>query len=219
MTLWRRAPREVYRVYGEDEYLAEDEPIVGELAGTAGGDGDGRHFTIGRSRSPGSRSGRLIGLGLVVGVTLGVAGLVVRNVSDDTSSVPRLGAPQSTPRTPVAHSASIGMHAGSASVVRRSPGARSGVQGNNDLRGQVGSDLRAQVGERMGAQGRTGGIRTQASISHFTPSCHDLGVERSRESAPRAAQAFPQQSQTSTSESPRSQTTASSIANEFDFER
>lgn len=30
MTLWRRAPREVYRVYGEDEYLGEGETHVGE---------------------------------------------------------------------------------------------------------------------------------------------------------------------------------------------
>ena len=128
MSLWHRAPREVYRVYGEDEYLADDAGIIrdGELfddaapgcgaasasdAVLAGGAAfsrdaapgkdaafasdavlagntafasdpalgrDGAFVNATRSRSG---SARLLGVGLLVGVTVGVLGLIELNAS------------------------------------------------------------------------------------------------------------------------------------------
>lgn len=131
MTFWRRGPREVYRVYGEEEYLAvEDSRVDGEAllpsvdeqslpaiaddsshppghplrapghpAHDDAGPGvvhrdEGRH-TVVRSPSNGSRAGRLVGLGLLVGVTASVLGLVVVNALHRQSSASRVGAARS----------------------------------------------------------------------------------------------------------------------------
>jgi hypothetical protein len=77
MTLWRRAQREVYQVYGEDEYLSED--------GLPGSDAEPspplpaaeqRH-----EQGYDSRSARLVGLGLLAGVTIGTLALVTLNMA------------------------------------------------------------------------------------------------------------------------------------------
>ena len=119
MSLWHRAPREVYRVYGEEEYLSgEDGPAVpeesvvsswpdtssprpadaefpdhGVYAGPVGPVGPsadaegyqshpglaaGRYATS--SPTHASRSGRIVGLGLLVGVVVITLGLIVLTV-------------------------------------------------------------------------------------------------------------------------------------------
>jgi hypothetical protein len=86
MSLWRRAPREVYRVYGEDEYLAEgaESPQEADLPHLA--------------EPPPSRkssSGRLVGLGLLAGVTVGTIGIVAINASRRVHVASRPGVAQS----------------------------------------------------------------------------------------------------------------------------
>src|ERR1022692_4452109 len=119
MSLWHRAPREVYRVYGEEEYLSgEDGPAVpeesvasswpdtssprtadvefpdhsvyAEPVGPVGPSADAagyqsppglaaaRHATS--STTHVSRSGRIVGLGLLVGVVVITLGLIVFTV-------------------------------------------------------------------------------------------------------------------------------------------
>lgn len=118
MTLWHRAPREVYRVYGQDEYLGEGEVRAGEepwlsihgqplsspaledrpsqvedadrenraAASADRGESPLRGVPVHSSRSSGS--GRLIGLGLLAGVTAGALGLVVSSMSHRSPSPP-----------------------------------------------------------------------------------------------------------------------------------
>jgi hypothetical protein len=113
MTLWRRAPREVYRVYGEKEYLAEGDSLIEghEQSGdesrmdeaTRVQDAQIPSFDSG-TRS--SRSVRLVGLGLLMGVTAGVLALVVSNASHRSGT----GAPHSAKSTklPATHHPSAG---------------------------------------------------------------------------------------------------------------
>jgi hypothetical protein len=68
MTLWRRAPRSVYQVYGEDQYLAGDGEPVREDRDEA------------EVQSHGSRSGRLLAFGLLAGVMASALGLVALDV-------------------------------------------------------------------------------------------------------------------------------------------
>jgi hypothetical protein len=101
MTLWRRAPREVYRVYGEDEYREDEylgEYLGEELDPTSTHAHEEDHHAAIESRRPGSHSGRLVGLGLLVGVTVGALGLVVLNASHRS--------PMSAGPEPVAHASS-----------------------------------------------------------------------------------------------------------------
>lgn len=70
MSLWSRAPRQVYEVYGEDDCLAEqgapqNECSVPEISASANG----------------SRSGRVLGLTLLVVVTLGAVAAVSFSLS------------------------------------------------------------------------------------------------------------------------------------------
>jgi hypothetical protein len=80
MTLWHRAPRAVYRVYGEEEYLAEQHDGVEEPP-PGGADRQTGRPVIVSSAPRGSHAARLLGLGLLAGVTLGAVGLVVSNLS------------------------------------------------------------------------------------------------------------------------------------------
>lgn len=96
MTLWHRSPREVYRVYGEEEYLAGEDMRV-ELSSSwsvddeltqANLDGDGREPerlathqgeggpAVANPHTPARRSVRLASLGLLVGTAIGVFGLL-----------------------------------------------------------------------------------------------------------------------------------------------
>jgi hypothetical protein len=99
VTLWRRAPREVYRVYREEEYLADEDQSTGEAPHPTPVQAyeQDSHSTSALSQSPGSRAGRLFGFGLLTGVTIGVAGLVVLNASHRFPSTTPRGVPQSTP--------------------------------------------------------------------------------------------------------------------------
>jgi len=151
MSLWHRAPREVYRVYGEDEYLDDggesaeyvgsgEDGVSGEAtesakpaehatsvgyAGSAEAHRSAQNRAVGRhpvsSTSHRSHSGRLVGVGLLVGVTVGTLGLIALNVSQRPTypSKPTLGhgLPSHSPR----HEAA----ADSASTVARTADAAS----------------------------------------------------------------------------------------------
>lgn len=69
MSLWHRAQREVYRVYGEDQYLEGETAPAGEMAPAGQMD-----------RPDGLHAGRLIGVGLLVGIGLATLGLVFLNL-------------------------------------------------------------------------------------------------------------------------------------------
>ncbi len=102
MSLWHRAPREVYRVYGEDQYLdgeiasqknaATVEPDSRAGASWAAFAADVPPDTTDGSsvRPNGSHAGRLIGVGLLVGVGLATLALVFLNVSHRHGAVPEL---------------------------------------------------------------------------------------------------------------------------------
>jgi hypothetical protein len=102
MSLWHRAPREVYRVYGEDQYLEGERAPEGETTARedtttvepeSGAGASWESFaaevpptpnTAGSpsARPSGSHAGRLIGVGLLVGVGLATLALVLLNVSN-----------------------------------------------------------------------------------------------------------------------------------------
>jgi hypothetical protein len=109
MSLWRRAPREVYRVYGEDQYLEGDTAPEGEAAppeDTTAVEPDSRGVASrtafaadvppappGAAGSPsarpgGSHAGRLVGVGLLMGVGLATLVLVFSNLSDRHGAPP-----------------------------------------------------------------------------------------------------------------------------------
>lgn len=120
---WRRAPRAVYRVYGEDEYLDAGEVGVEEDTNpTFGGEyaSDDQHTTTTHRRPLGSRSGRLVGIGLLVGVTVCALGLVVANVLHRPSVATRSGFVQGTRKAPPSY-ASTGPSAGTTVGVTVSP--------------------------------------------------------------------------------------------------
>ncbi len=98
MMPWQRAPREVYRVYGEDEYLSAEDRPTSERPHVSGGDsiGEGSSSALVSPISRGSHLGRLIGLGLLVIVTIGAISLVVVNMSRRSPS-PGLGLSRSAP--------------------------------------------------------------------------------------------------------------------------
>jgi hypothetical protein len=109
MRLWHRAPREVYRVYGEDQYREAEPALDGETFAredTTTAEPDSRAEapwvafaaeapsaslgTAGSSsaRLSGSHAGRLIGLGLLVGVVLATLALVFLNMSHRHGAAP-----------------------------------------------------------------------------------------------------------------------------------
>lgn len=106
MTLWNRAPREVYRVYGEDEYLAGDALSAGEESPPAPADEyeADRHAAVG-SPSQRSRSGRLAGLGMLAGVTMAAFGLVALHATQRSSPALRVVVAQTTHASITAHAA------------------------------------------------------------------------------------------------------------------
>ncbi len=111
MTLWRRVPREVYRVYGQDEYLAGDDQAPAQPSSSA--------TPVEYER--GSRSGRLVGLGALVGVSVGALGLVLTHASSRApaarssgiaqSARPSAGGQPDARREPTFRRASVGSRA------------------------------------------------------------------------------------------------------------
>jgi hypothetical protein len=108
MSLWRRAPREVYRVYGEDQYREGEMAPEGEAAAqedTTTTEPDGRGVASWRAfaaeaspASPGaasssarpsaSHTGRLVGVGLLMGVGLATLALVFLNMAHRHGAAP-----------------------------------------------------------------------------------------------------------------------------------
>jgi hypothetical protein len=74
MTLWKRTPRSVYTVYGEQEYLSAEELDTGTGAQQPSP-------AIVSEPKGASRSRRLLGFALLVGVTFSAIALVVMNSS------------------------------------------------------------------------------------------------------------------------------------------
>lgn len=70
MSLWNRAPRQVYMVHGEDDYDAGNDVTPGERMAPALDPSTER-----------SRSGRVLGLTLLVVVTFGAVGLLSLSLS------------------------------------------------------------------------------------------------------------------------------------------
>jgi hypothetical protein len=99
MSLWKRAPREVYRVYGEDRYLAssEDQATVESDRGAEaplsalGADGTSAPHSHGSAATRASEphAARLLGIGLLVGVSLATLALVLSNVLQPHRGTPR----------------------------------------------------------------------------------------------------------------------------------
>ncbi len=109
MSLWHRAPREVYRVYGEDRYLEGDtapEGVTVAQEDATAADPDSRGVaswaafaadvapasadTAGSSsaRPSGSHAGRMVGVGLLVGVGLATLALVFLNIAHRRGAAP-----------------------------------------------------------------------------------------------------------------------------------
>lgn len=129
MSLWRRAPRQVYRVYGEDEYLSEEPEAadVEYLQKTEDSVPRETRPEIGVEAPPtGSRTPRSVAIGLLLGVTIGAAGLVFSHLSHKTSSF-RVGSPGSSALRPasVASSGSVSEHTSGEASARSGSATRS----------------------------------------------------------------------------------------------
>jgi hypothetical protein len=110
MSFLHRAPRQVYHVYGEDEHLAE-EHMATESEGLQEVEESGsceRRPEIGLSPPTGSRVARLAGVGLLLGISVGAAGLVLSHLTHEASP-PRRGSsgPSTVRRMPAASSGSF----------------------------------------------------------------------------------------------------------------
>ncbi len=119
MSLWRRAPRQVYCVYGQDEYVSDGHP-AGETEpphDEPESDFLGRAPEVGVP-APGARSRgpRLIGVGLLLGAAIGAGGLVVSHLHGQ-SSPPGAGASAPSAAHPIPPASS--------GSERRAPGASS----------------------------------------------------------------------------------------------
>jgi hypothetical protein len=144
VTLWHRVPRAVYSVYGEEEYLSEDgvhargeEPSAHEL----GEEPSTPHLVEAPSRR--SSPARLVGLGLLMGVIVSAAALVVLNVA----------------HRPAAASSTVS-HAGSAHTATHA-----------SIDGSVGHGSAVGVSNRAAprARGALGFLSTPPSTQHDSP--------------------------------------------------
>jgi hypothetical protein len=203
MTLWRRASREVYRVYGEDEYLGEDassggdeswSPSAGEQSDprSAHAHEDDRHIGI-ASPPHGSRPGRLVGLGLLVGVVVGAFGLVALNASHRPPVAPRAGIAQSARASSTSHSSTVSPQSTEASTDRES----------------VAHSSTAPVSPACQS------VRTPM---HSLP-CRWSRAARAAGSAQSLASVKPWQTEISPSEHSEPDTVLPPVGGEFDFER
>jgi hypothetical protein len=104
MTLWRREPRSVCRVYDEDEYVAgEDEYVAEEDEYMAGEEWDALpNAEQASSPSRVSHSSRLLVCGLLITVSAGALGLFVREALENRPAQPAvLGESSATGRPAV----------------------------------------------------------------------------------------------------------------------
>jgi hypothetical protein len=195
MTLWHRAPREVYRVYGQDEYLAEDDLQVGEAFSAPPAGEEAR----------GSRSGRLVGLGVLVGVTVGALGLVVLNVWHQRSAAPRSVVAQSARARAAGHSSAAS---------RVSTASRASTASHVSVRVPTGAEPATHTSTRPASH-------VSASVR---PPARPLVRSPSRGGTPtrpvsNAVSVGPWRGRLSTSELPASDAGPPTIDGEFDFER
>jgi hypothetical protein len=192
MTLWRRAPREVYRVYGEDEYL-DDEGSTGEgsQANPIPGRWEGQPGVISPA-SHGSHTAQLLGLGLLVGVVIGVLALVVVNASHK----PRTMRPGAS-RGATADSASHLSGASGPSAISRTSTSRIGYATSNHERA-------------------SGPHLVHASGAHRV---HPPAQAPARWAAGLALVTMPLKLAQTPASAPERDASASSVVGEFDFER
>jgi hypothetical protein len=243
MTLWHRAPREVYRVYGEDEYLADDalsaeeqpfaprvaeeESFTPQVAEESWAPPTGEeshrapthehatyHYSAVAPPSHRSRSGRLVGLGLLAGVTLGAFGLVALNAahrSPDAS--PAAGA--QTARPDAAAHASTGAPADRGSVVHmpNSHALRVHAHARNDTHFSTAHPATGHPSTRHPSTGSSGESALPGG------SVESVSKEASGTSGTSAATAQSAQPWQSTTSEPMSGAQAPPIGGEFDFER
>lgn len=151
MTFWQRAPRQVYRVYGEDEYLDANDVQPGgdaQLEGDALTDGATRGLSLNRE-GQGSRSGRFIGLGLLLFVIAGALGLVISNVLHRQSATAPYGVTQNA-EMGAEHRPSLGAH-GEPEPVVRTPTAPA-----SSLRQPAGRQMRASARLALGSRQSAG---------------------------------------------------------------
>jgi hypothetical protein len=196
MTLWHRAPREVYRVYGEDEYLAEEALSAGQESPPSPAD----EYEADRSAAVGlpshrSRSGRLAGLGLLAGVTMAAFGLVALHANHRSPTASRIVVAQTT-------RASIAAHASVDAPINHR--AVAGMPNGRELRAPPPARARTRVPGHGSARSVGGNAM----------------VARTSESALKAASVEPAQlRQPTTSEPRRSDAQVPPIDVEFEFER
>lgn len=183
MMPWLRAPREVYRVYGEDEYLEGEDGSASEQPRVSAGDSieEDSHVALASATSRGSRQGRLIGLGLLVGVTVGAVGLLVVNMSH--RSPPRgLGSSRSTPArafspTLPARPGSGAGHSGRESEAK--PSARKRSRGHRSI---------SRAMRRLVSRGSEKSTQVRTSIAPSLPSSGQVSI--SQPEAPSADDEF-----------------------------
>ena len=191
MSLWRRAPRQVYCVYGQDEYLSEGHP-AGETEpphDEPESDFVGRAPEVGAAAAGArSRGPRLIGVGLLLGATIGAGGLVVSHLNGQS---PRRGGAvsASSHRVPQASSGSA----------RRAPGvsgARPDLQARSSERSASPAWTPESSGPGVAAGPRGGSTATpsararQTVVARGASATADVGADASTDSpSPTAASA------------------------------
>ena len=235
MTLWHRAPREVYRVYGQDEYLADDalsaddESFAPHAAEESWAPPTGKeshrtpthaHAAYQHSAvappSHSSRSGRLVGLGVLMGVTVGALGLVVLNVSHRLPAAPRVVAAQTTHAGAAAH-ASVDAPISHRSVVRMSNGPASRMRA--PARARTRAPRHSSAGSALAGSASTGSPST-GSPSTWSAGGDTTVAPTSAGSASKAASVeSAQPPRPTTSEPTRPGAQAPPIDGEFEFER
>jgi len=200
MTLWRRAPREVYRVYGEEEYLGGDAPSAVEESHQAPVQEHAKdHYAVVGHPAYRAQAGRLVGLGLLVGVVVSAAALVVLNVAHRPPTAP----PATVARVAHAHGAA-----------RASSGAA--IDG--------GSPVSVSKNPTPRVRART---RTRARVGAHSSTGHPSGGRSSTRQAHRSAESVSEAASAEWSAPPRSTTSdpapsgaeAPPIGGEFEFER
>ena len=256
MTLWHRAPREGYRVYGEDEYLADDtlsadeESFAPHVAGESfaphvaeeswaqpTGEESHRtpthehatyHYSAVAPPSHRSRSGRLVGLGLLAGVTLGAFGLVALNATHRSPAAPSAAVAQTAHPDAAAH-ASTGVPADHGSVVHmpnsHAPRARVRARAHADTHARGATHFSTEhpstghpsTGHPSTGHASTGHPSTWRVGEPALPGGPAESVSKGTSAAASTESAQPWQS--TTSEPMGSGAQAPPIGGEFEFER
>jgi hypothetical protein len=138
MSFWRRAPRQVYRVYEEDDFLA-DEHSTAEPKYLREAEESGTHENspeFGSAASPlGSRMTRFVGVGLLLGVTVGAVGLILSHLTHEMSRPRDSSAGASTARSVPASSRQLPHRASGKSSAE--PESESQLRGESTIRASV----------------------------------------------------------------------------------